>query len=290
MSHQTVRQMFRYALFALLSIAHALTQAPVPKKIVVLGGTGYVGAKFCEIAVARGHSVTSLSRRGKGTAPIQGVEYLAGDATDPVVVEKALANCEAVVHCLGLLFDVTTPGGGVLNLIVSGSKSRPGEGSTYDAITRLTAINAIKAMKKKTSPFSNPFNKTPKRPAFAFVSAAEAGWPEVQWGDQVEKFAPSALKRYLQAKRVVETELSSSAASLRPIIFRPSLIWSWDKFDVLPIIPIFNIASALGVPFVDKTIRVETLASAILAGVESEEVQGTFRFRDMEELSKSITS
>ena len=33
----------------------------------------------------------------------------------------------AVVHAVGLLFDVTTPGGGILNLIVSGSKSRPGE-------------------------------------------------------------------------------------------------------------------------------------------------------------------
>ena len=24
--------------------------------------------------------------------------------------------------------------------------------------------------------------------------------------------------------------------------YRPSLIWSWDKLDVLPVIPVFNIA------------------------------------------------
>ena len=57
------------------------------------------------------------------------------------------------------------------------------------------------------------------------------------------------------------------SGKLRPIMFRPSLIWSWDKFDVLPVIPVFNIASALGVPFVDKTIRVEVLGIALGLGL-----------------------
>jgi len=39
------------------------------------------------------------------------------------------------------------------------------------------------------------------------------------------------------------------------VIYRPSLIWNWSKLDVLPIIPFFNLASALGVPFVDKTVH-----------------------------------
>lgn len=41
---------------------------------------------------------------------------------------------------------------------------------------------------------------------------------------------------------------------LAQVIYRPSLIWNWSKLDVLPIIPFFNLASALGVPFVDKTV------------------------------------
>ena len=32
----------------------------------------------------------------------------------------------------------------------------------------------------------------------------------------------------------------------------PSFIRNWRKLDILPVIPVFNIASALGVPFVDK--------------------------------------
>ena len=60
------------------------------------------------------------------------------------------------------------------------------------------------------------------------------------------------------------------------MVYRPSLIWSWGKLDVLPIIPVFNLASALGVPFVDRTIRVGTLADAIVAGIagDAEGVSG----------------
>jgi len=69
------------------------------------------------------------------------------------------------------------------------------------------------------------------------------------------------------------------------VIVRPSLIWSWDKLDVLPVIPVFNIANAIGVPFVDKTVRVETLADAIVAGLEDESVSGVQRYMKMEELA-----
>ena len=75
---------------------------------------------------------------------------------------------------------------------------------------------------------------------------------------------------------------------LRPIMYRPSLIWSWDKLDVLPVIPVFNIASALGVPFIDKTIRVEELGKAIVAGLADEGVRGVQRFPEMESLAKGL--
>ena len=74
------------------------------------------------------------------------------------------------------------------------------------------------------------------------------------------------------------------------MVYRPSLIWNWAKLDVLPIIPFFNAASALGVPFVDKTVRVETLAAAIVAGLEDSSVSGVQRFPEMEALEKALKS
>ena len=49
------------------------------------------------------------------------------------------------------------------------------------------------------------------------------------------------------------------------------------QLDVLPVIPVFNAAAAAGVPFVDRTVRVETLAAAIVAGLEDGSVSGPQR-------------
>ena len=122
---------------------------------------------------------------------------------------------------------------------------------------------------------------------FEYISCAEAGWPDVQFGEQVEEASPDWLKRYLAAKRSVEAKLASTN-KLRPIIYRPSLIWDWKKFDVLPVIPVFNIASALGVPFVDKTVRVEDLGKAIVAGLVDAEVSGVQRFPQIESLAEAL--
>lgn len=183
----------------------------------------------------------------------------------------------------GLLFDVDS-GLASFNKIVSGSGSIPGESSTYDAITRSTAFNVIDSIEKKQS---NPFTASKGgKYAFCFVSAAEAGWPDVPFGKTIdEKLAPAWLNKYLVAKRAVEAKLQTTK-NVRSAIYRPSLIWDWTKLDVLPAIPIFNIAAAIGVPFVDKTVRIETLADAIVAGIENNDVEGVQRVGEMEKLTK----
>ena len=126
---------------------------------------------------------------------------------------------------------------------------------------------------------------------FCFVSCAEAGWPDVRFGDRVEKLAPDWLCRYLAAKRAVEAQLGIKGPApekIRPVIVRPSFIWNWKKLDILPLIPVFNTASALGVPFVDKTVRVETLAKALVAGIDDGAVSGVKRYMDMEALAERL--
>eukprot|EP00933_Yihiella_yeosuensis_P062024 TRINITY_DN6493_c0_g1_i1.p1 TRINITY_DN6493_c0_g1~~TRINITY_DN6493_c0_g1_i1.p1 ORF type:complete len:331 (+),score=68.86 TRINITY_DN6493_c0_g1_i1:92-1084(+) len=253
-------------------------------RVLVLGGNGYVGREVCKLAVKQGYQVVSLSRRGEnpepGNAELDQVEWVKGNAADAGTVEGLVGDADAVVHAIGLLFDVNS-GMPNMNLIVSGSGSTPDESSTYDTVTRKTAFNVINAVKGK---FRNPFSNSPT--PVMFVSAAEAGWPDVSLGPEVENVAPSWLKEYLLAKRAVEKELRSDPSTIRPAMFRPSLIWSWTKFDVLPVIPVFNILNAVGVPFVDKTVTVHTLAKAIVAGLGDETVTGVQRFKEMEELEK----
>lgn len=202
----------------------ASTIAATPKKVAVFGGTGYVGSAVCERLARRGHTVTAISRRGINPRPedpdLQKVTWVSGDATDPAVVKKIINDADAAVHAVGLLFDVDS-GLGNLNTIVSGSGSLPGEESTYDNITRKSAVNVIEAIQKKPALFSK--TKFP----LAFVSCAEAGWPDVPGGKFVdEKLAPEWLKRYLAAKRAVEARLNESS-KIRACMMRPSLIWDW---------------------------------------------------------------
>jgi nucleoside-diphosphate-sugar epimerase len=270
-------------LSCLLAAPRFVSSLAAPRKVVVFGGTGYVGSQVCERLVKKGFEVTAVSRRGVNPRPgtlLDNVTWSKGDATDPATVNKHVSNNGYVVHAVGLLFDVNSGLKG-LNTIVSGSKSVPDETSTYDNITRKTMFNIMDAIENPV----NQIKRGGKKMPLAFVSCAEAGWPDVTYGDFVEeKLAPAWLKSYLVAKRAVEDRLNKSKA-VRPVLFRPSLIWSWDKVDVLPIIPVFNIASALGVPFVDKTVRVETLADAIVAGLEDETVTGVQRYMNMEKLA-----
>ena len=265
-----------------------MQQGAAKTKLLVIGGNGFVGREVCKYAVQAGFEVSSLSRRGECPNPndefLSQVTWNAGNALDKATVTKYVNEADAVCHAIGLLFDVNS-GLTWANTFTSASFSKPDpEESTYDNITRKAALLAIEALKAK--------NMLPsmmgKRAPFAFVSCAESGWPDVQFGDRVEAASPDWLKRYLAAKRAVESELAGSTGTLRPIIVRPSLIWNWKKLDVLPAIPIFNVASRLGVPFVDKTVRVEDVGRAIVAGLLDEQVNGVQRFEQMESLSEGL--
>eukprot|EP00667_Euglena_gracilis_P009414 EG_transcript_9571 len=251
------------------------------KRLLVLGGSGYLGQRICRYAVKNGYRVVSLSRRGP--PPIiddflAEVKWRKGDATNPATVQMLIVEgFDAVVHAVGLLFD-SESGLAQFNTIVSGSKSEPDDDATYDLITRRTAELAIDSVLATT-----PVNK---QLPVAFISAAEAGWPEVPGGNVMDFLAPNFLKRYLAAKRTVEAKLlAPHDAKIRPLIFRPSLLWDWTKWDVLPIIPVFWLASAAGVPFIDRPMFADDLAKAVVAAVDDDTVAGPLRFPAMDELA-----
>jgi nucleoside-diphosphate-sugar epimerase len=178
------------------------------------------------------------------------------------------------------LFDDAS-GLGPYNRLVSGSGSVPDSAATYDDITRVTAFNAIDAAVDYAE--RNGKQNFP----FVFTSAAEAGWPEVTGGPFIERFVPDFLHRYLVAKRAVESRLlnSDETKNLRPVIMRPSLIYSLDRPASFPAVGAFMVGNKLGLPFVDRPVSVQSVANAIVRAVSREDARGIQRYPQIDALN-----
>lgn len=69
--------------------------------IAVFGGTGRVGGRFIEYALADGHTVKALARDARKLAPRAGLEVVQGDVLDAATVASVIAGADAVVSGLG---------------------------------------------------------------------------------------------------------------------------------------------------------------------------------------------
>ncbi|MBX0294477.1 complex I NDUFA9 subunit family protein [Halomicroarcula sp. F27] len=71
-------------------------------RILLLGGTGFVGRRLAARLVDRDHDVTALARSPDATALPDGVRTVAGDVTDPDSLDSAFDGQDAVVNLVAL--------------------------------------------------------------------------------------------------------------------------------------------------------------------------------------------
>jgi dihydroflavonol-4-reductase len=79
-------------------------------KVLVTGGTGFVGSHTVAALVSAGHAVRLLARVPERTPPaleplgveVGAVEVVQGDVTDAMAVGRALEGCEAAIHCASI--------------------------------------------------------------------------------------------------------------------------------------------------------------------------------------------
>lgn len=67
------------------------------RRVLILGGTGWLGREIARIAVADGAEVTCLAR-GESGPPPEGVHFVAADRTRPGVYEKLAGEWDEVVE------------------------------------------------------------------------------------------------------------------------------------------------------------------------------------------------
>ncbi|WP_337868312.1 complex I NDUFA9 subunit family protein [Meiothermus sp.] len=70
-------------------------------KVLIVGGSGYVGSHMAQHLLAQGHQVTIASRRGEG--PLEGVRYVAADAAKDEGLREAALGHEALIYLVGII-------------------------------------------------------------------------------------------------------------------------------------------------------------------------------------------
>src|SRR5713226_5194829 len=124
-----------------------------PMNLVVLGATGGTGRLVVEQALAAGHTVTALVRSPeKLTLRNPNLHVIAGQATDPSAVSRALDGADALISTLGGTGSVISdaaPRAGVSRVVVLSSFLV--ERDRFDPVTRLLTGLAMGSMIKDKS-------------------------------------------------------------------------------------------------------------------------------------------
>ena len=71
-------------------------------KIAITGGTGFIGSHLANRLAAEGVEVVLLARSEREELSGRGMAFVASDLSDPDVLQKAFAGCDAVAHCAGI--------------------------------------------------------------------------------------------------------------------------------------------------------------------------------------------
>ncbi len=73
-------------------------------KVLVTGGTGFVGSQLAAALVRRGDEVRVLRRANSSLVALESlpVEHVTGDILDPTAVAKAVSGCDLVFHVAAL--------------------------------------------------------------------------------------------------------------------------------------------------------------------------------------------
>ncbi|KIY43387.1 NAD(P)-binding protein [Fistulina hepatica ATCC 64428] len=198
------------------------------KRILVVGGNGFIGSSVCRLALARGMEVTSISSSGnpyhtpKGHTPawVKRVQWHKAPVEQPDTYSHLLSEATGgVVHTLGTLFPSheykralrTNDLFGILRQLFI--NRNPLEVNLYDSMNHDSALIVLRTMLNYL-----PTPTSAGRVPFIYLSAEDV-------------FRPFIPDGYIRSKRAAErmiaeiTEESGASERVRSVFIRPSLVY-----------------------------------------------------------------
>jgi NADH dehydrogenase len=98
-------------------------------KILIFGGTGFIGKKVLDALIRKGHSVVVFSHK-RSISGDKGIDYVKGDILDPNTVKEALkSKPDVVINLVGIIKEI------------------PDRGITFKAMHYDAAINLIESIR-----------------------------------------------------------------------------------------------------------------------------------------------
>jgi nucleoside-diphosphate-sugar epimerase len=73
------------------------------KRVLVTGGTGFIGQAVVKNLIEKGHEVMVVDRLGHPDRWVKGAEYIMGDVRDRKLVQEAVYMCDGVIHLAAVL-------------------------------------------------------------------------------------------------------------------------------------------------------------------------------------------
>lgn len=244
------------------------------KKIVVIGGTGFLGRQICLAGLNSGYKVTAISRSGVPDlndnvlplSTLSQIKWAKGDVFDPTTYTSELEDADAVIHSMGTIFNdsgyksslnsqssVCDFARKLPSLVSSALKgANPLEKSNFDRLNRDSAIILAKEFSKVSKERQLPF---------VYISAHD-------WNPLVDP-------RYISSKREAEFALSN-ISNLRSVFLRPGLMFD-KKSDFSHPRNLLGAGLDLGRTVckeLPKPLTTETVASAAIEAIQDDTIEG----------------
>ena len=143
-------------------------------KLAITGGTGFVGSRLIDAAVAEGHPVRALARRPMDMRA--NVDWVAGALDQPKALDELVAGSDAVIHVAGVLTGRTAADFDRAN--VDGTQAML-EAAKAAGVSRFVQVSSLAAREPQLSLYGASKAKSEERVAVSDLSYAIVRPPAV---------------------------------------------------------------------------------------------------------------
>lgn len=119
-------------------------------RVMITGGTGFVGYHTARALMAAGHRVSLLVRSVDKMFQLYGddcdLDFTRGDITDVEKVSKAMAGCDAVIHAAAMVSTKASDAEKVYTTNVEGAKTVIGSALKTQAVKSIIHVSSVTAL------------------------------------------------------------------------------------------------------------------------------------------------